>query len=370
MIPGIGRLDSGFINTGGGFEISIGISSFAERRDQLLSVYRQAHFAQRGLHVINKAQVVGPAELPDGVPMTMELRQQIAAARAAAGKKVARIGEATDVDFIDDPELNGIVEVPDWQRIGEHLQAVMCPGVVVLPRELPCPSAEVATRLNREFVVMLRDDPQQAKQIASETAAAWMVSASKFLTLWPAVVVSPKVFAQSPGQRIHTHQARVGFADLTRRGLTVRNWLMNTVMATTVETLDRWLAQDILPQSHHFVGLTAENAADAFTSWAGGEAELAVITPGASAALGVPFGQVVPISAAAYAFVPEPYPIGDDVIILRRASLGNHSEPMGAVSVELAVEGGELVATSTYRHAFTPRQWGTSLAVAVIKEPS
>lgn len=372
MIPGIGRLDAGFINAGGGFEAVVGVSNYAQRRDQLLAIYRQAHFAPRGLYVINPLSEVGAPTLPEGVEMTMELRQRIAAARVEAGKPVPRIGETNDSDFIDDPELDGIVEKPDWVTIGEHIESLMSPGIVVLPRELPCPDAETAVRLNHEFWEMVKNTPEVACRIVGDAASAWVQGASKALAMFP-----PQVRADLPvlWEPFATATATFTQSELRGLGETLRNRLMDTAGAKLVEALDRSFVQAFAPDAgaadaeRGHVDLFPGDAVRRLKAW-GFDAPIDTIllTPEVSEALAIPFGQPLDIAGASAVFAPTAHPFPAACLIGFR-SLGEPPEicePLVGASIRYVEFTGEVTITLSLYYKPAKPQPGSMVLYRIV----
>lgn len=343
MIPGIGRLDSSFANSGGGFESVISIGDHIQRRDALISIYRDAHFAVRGLHVIDPHQAIGDPELPDGQPMTMELRQKIAEARSRAGKIPGEDG----TDYINDPELDGIVDAPDWARISEHINLTLCPGKVVAPVELACPTGEVADRVNAEFWDLVATTPDEAVDIVGGAVEAWITQASKTLAVWPAQ--TPERGSADIRGRIEA-SGTVTPEELRRRGCSLRQWVMDVLAATIVERLDR-----------EFIGslpLHPIQSYDDLVNWAGGSPLLGVVfTESAGNAL-LAGGGETRLLADSSAFALSNHPLGDHDILAVRRGVGTSP---ARLETTLALDDRALTITLTYHH--TPRTPGPDQAV-------
>jgi hypothetical protein len=350
MIPGIGRFDPGSFSNGG-FEIVIGVGSFAERRDQMLAMYREHHIAPRGMHVTNRAQEVGVAELPEGVEMTMELRQQIAQARAQAGYVPVPIGakvEEVGVDLREDEKyLDGVVKSPDWGEIGRTMDERLCPMTVVMPRELQCPSPEAASRANRLFWEDFRENPEGVIDLCRSFASSWIPASSKALTFWPPEVhdsfVTAIPYSGREGERVaslehYTFSEIITPAELKDRGLTFRNWFANTLCASIVETLDRRIARCI---NDWCLGvevdpcLSAEDMLKHVRGVLGGDPVAWLMDAKAQERLDMVPGQIIENIPGSQAICDDPYPLPEATILARADKPGLHLELPDAYEVEI-----------------------------------
>ena len=233
----------------GGFEIVIGASTFAERRTAILDVWKQNNLAIKGLHVTDRNQIVGPAELPDGVPLTLEMRQAIAAARAQVGKSLTTRdanGSITfnTVDYLkDDAELDGIVAKPDWAAIGAKIDARLKEITYVPTKELECPGPELATQLNDGFIALLEEDDAQACRIIQDYVAYRVAEVSKLYTVLPPerdpaqpAVIDP---LKTPGWFTRTVTFTTNIRELSEAGITLRKWVDSHIRLDITDTLDR-----------------------------------------------------------------------------------------------------------------------------------
>ncbi len=270
----------------GGFEINLG-SSFAHKRDEILQQWRQNHIAARGLHVIDKAQIIDPASLPDGLPMTMELRQAIAAARANTGKiLLTRLPNGNlvlndSVDYIRDPELDGIVAKPDWKAIGAHIDSLSAPPRYVPPVELASPGPERARELNAEFYASVLENTLSGYQTCRDFAAWWMLENSCLQRLWKPEVQDTVIqelsglrhdfidgqegIAENGAAKIFVVKSVVDLGEIADQGVTFRQWFANHLCRGIADYLDIALdgntvfAETWHPEHDVLVKLTLDN---------------------------------------------------------------------------------------------------------------
>lgn len=316
----------------GGFEINLG-SSFAHKRDEILGQWRQNHIAAKGLHVVDKAQIVDPASLPDGLPMTMELRQAIAAARANAGKiLMTRLPNGNlvfnnSVDYIKDPELDGIVAAPDWKTVGAHIDSLSAPPRYVPPVELASPGPERARELNAAFYAAVLEDALMGFQTCREFAAWWMLENSCLQRLWKPGV-QEEVLSELSGLRhdfidghegisengtakIFVVKAVVDLGDIANQGVTFRQWFANHLCRGIADYLDIALDGHTIfvdttrPEHDVLVRLTLDNDA-------------VLMDSKMYAAIGLANGEVIGDLKAAQVAVEDPTPLPHGIAVFKR----------------------------------------------------
>ena len=385
MIPGLGRFDStGF--TSGGFEIVVGVGTFAERRDVMLAAYREQNIALRGVHVIDPEQIVGVAELPEGGEMTPELREAVAKARKEAGFVLMPVGAKIEEVGVDlrknEVYLDGIVDTPKWCDIGARLDANLTPMTVVVPRDLPCPSAEVAQRVNREFWRLFDDDPQQCIDLITAFASTYITSTSKALTFWPPqqqqqVPLKPRFeytgmsgSTRAVSLQHHVFSETITPRELAERGLTLRNWLANTLCNSVVEAIDRLFAHAIRAEiTVDFNPDVPDDLPRMAKVMLGGNApEAWLMDHTAQTALGMVHGQVVANipGSQAYCEISHPFPRG--FILARSKTPGLHVDlPSGFEVAIIRHDDGALTFHLAYRHALDIDPTATGMVMFKIK---
>ena len=353
MIPGIGRFDPGSVN-GGGFEVVVGVGSYDQVRDQMLSMYREHNIAPRGMHVINKAQDAGIAELPEGGEMTLEMRQAIASARNNAGYDPLKPFDGTN----DGPDLreneaylDGIVEKPDFDAITTDLVERMTPMTVVMARELSCPNKEVADRVNREFWNKFAEEPTECVDLVRGFAAAYVPASSKLLSLWtPAVEDSFTTAIEYTGALGLPRKASLAHHVITRsitrkelaeQGMTLRNWFAKTLCAELIERLDTHLA-DLLPTipslSLKLSPATWGDLPKHVNPSLRGKPEMWLRDTAAQERMGLAPGEVLQNIDGAQAICEDASPIEPGFIIVRAGNPGLHQELPDPFEVEIHVD--------------------------------
>lgn len=238
----------GELFTPGGFEIMISASVVAQRRDHLLAAWRQACFAMHGLHVTDRNQIVKDPVLSDGTPMTMEIRQAIAAARVAAGTAYSvDAHRAGTLNYVKDVELDGVLPKQDWERSFAYVESTLGPPRVVKAKELETPPGELQLRLNLEYLDLIKNDVLRAETMAMEHLSVWTATNTRRMSWWKPTVVEPDWFehngirAKYPAAPdLHTvavHRV-VDFTKLQASGQTFRAWFQRRVAAALAESLD------------------------------------------------------------------------------------------------------------------------------------
>lgn len=385
MIPGIGRFDPGSFGNGG-FEIVIGVGTYAERRDQMLAMYRNHHIAPRGMHVINKSQDPGLPELPEGGEMTMEMRQAIAAARTEAGYVPLPVGAKVEEVGPDlsknEAYLDGIVDAPDWNRIGKAMDEALVPMTVVMPRELGCPSPEVASRVNRLFWEDFKSNPKGTIELCRTFAAGWIPSASKALTFWPPEVEDAHV-ATITYEASHTTrtadlehyvvEATITPKELKERELTFRNWFANTLCAGIVEQLDRRFSRLVsthasVVEMYNVPGF-ADDLVKHVTACFGDAPVAWLMDAEAQKRLDMVPGQIVENIPGSQAICDDPHPLPQAMILARALKCGLHQELPQAFEVEIEPgDGDELRVSLGYWNAMDVDPYAQGFAAINIGE--
>ena len=233
--------------TPGGFEITVSAEHQATRRDQLLSAYRQACLAQHGLHVTDRNQVILPPVLHDGSPMTPELREAIAKARAEAGKSYsAAAHRANKLDYIRDPELDGIVPKLEWEKVWKYVESTLGPPRIVKPKELPTPAGEIQRRLNAQFQDLIVTKVEEAELVAKEFLETWVVANTRRMAWWKPRTVDASwwesyghaEFPRATQPRTQVLTATVDFKELDAAGRTFRAWFQQRVAEALADRLE------------------------------------------------------------------------------------------------------------------------------------
>ncbi|HPS78658.1 MAG TPA: hypothetical protein PLS53_10930 [Thermoanaerobaculaceae bacterium] len=233
--------------TPGGFEITVSAEHLTNRRDQLLSAYRQACLAQHGLHVTDRNQIIAAPVLHDGSAMTPELRQAIADARARAGKAYsAAAHRAGTLDYIRDNELDGIVPELNWERVWKYVESTLGPPRIVKPKELPTPPGELQLRLNQEFQDLILADPAKAELSSKEFLETWIAANTRRMSWWKPTTVDPSWFESYGHQKFPLANpmrtlavtATVNFKKLADTGQTFRSWFQRRVVAALGDRID------------------------------------------------------------------------------------------------------------------------------------
>ena len=368
MIPGIGRFDAGNMS-GGGFEVVIGIGSYQETRDQMLLMYRQHNIAPRGMHVTNKSIDAGPAELAGGGEMTMEMRQAVAKAREEAGYSLLPVGaEVKEVDHDlskNEAYLDGIVEAPNWGEIGRDIDDRLTPMTVVMTRELACPSAEVADRVNREFWERFGREPSDCIDLVRGFASAYIPTSSRLLSVWPPEVIdsftTDITYSAVNGERHaqlekYTVSRAVTRQELKEQGLTLRNWFAKTLAAEIIEMLDNTFSDALATQSvMHIVGCEAgEHLIELVRGELGGDPEAWIRDTVAHDRMGLVPGQVLENIPGVQCICEEVGPFEPGTVIARGGKPGHHRELPDAFEVEIEQDNenaDRLTFTLNYWHA-------------------
>ena len=348
----------------GGFEINLG-SSFAHKRDEILGQWRQNHIAVKGLHVIDKAQLVDPASLPDGLPMTMELRQAIAAARASAGKiLMTRLPNGNlvfnpSVNYIKDTELDGIVAKPDWKTIGAHIDSLSAPPRYVPPVEIASPGPERARELNAEFYAAVLEDALTGFQTCREFAAWWMLENSCLQRLWKPEIqdtVLPELsglrhdfidghegISENGTAKIFVVKSIVDLGDIADQGVTFRQWFANQLCRGIADYLDIALDGHTIfvdtarPEHDVLVRLTQDNDA-------------VLLDSKMYAAIGLANGEVIGDLKAAQVAVEDPTPLPHGIAVFKRPG-GVFKEDHWAYGIRLKDIGKIAADEATKAHA-------------------
>ena len=242
--------------TPGGFEITVSAEHLTNRRDQLLSAYRQACLAQHGLHVTDRNQIIAAPVLHDGSAMTPELRQAIADARAKAGKAYSvEAHRAGTLDYIRDNELDGIVPELNWERVWKYVESTLGPPRIVKPRELPTPPGEIQLRLNQEFQYLILTDPDQAELSSLEFLETWIAANTRRMSWWKPTVMDPSWFESyghqkfpgAPPMRTLSVTATVDFKKLAETGQTFRSWFQRRIAAALGDRIDEEFHREVAP---------------------------------------------------------------------------------------------------------------------------
>lgn len=248
MLPG--ARDESFDR--GGFEIIVGSLDFALRREEILAMWRDHHIAVKGLHVIDRNQIVGPPELPEGTPLTSEIREAIARARLAAGKVLLPLGVRgrpgdPQTDYNVDPELNGVVAKPDWHAIGANIDAKLAEMTYCPPQELPCPGPEAAAATNTAFWELFQTNRDEATRIAKEFAEWHVMGTSKTMLLWPPQRSGGALAERFMPSEFITVTAQ-GICDLrgiSEKSITFRNWLASKICTAIADKVDFLLKREL-----------------------------------------------------------------------------------------------------------------------------
>jgi hypothetical protein len=316
----------------GGFEINLG-SSFAHKRNEILGQWRQNHIAAKGLHVIDKGQIVDPASLPDGLPMTMELRQAIAAARASAGKILIKRNanghiSFNTVDYVKDPELDGIVAKPDWKAIGAHIDSLSAPPRYVPPVELASPGPERARELNAAFYASVLEDALMGFKTCREFAAWWMLENSCLQRIWKPEIQEEILtelsklrhdfidghegIAETSGNaKIFVVKAVVDLGEIAEQGVTFRHWFATHLCRGIADYLDIALDGHIAfkdavkPADDVLVAMTQDN-------------ESVLIDSKMYAAIGLANGEIIESLKAAQVAVEDPTPLPHGIAVFKK----------------------------------------------------
>ena len=359
----------------GGFEINLG-SSFAHRRNEILTQWRQNHIAAKGLHVIDKAQIVDPASLPDGLPMTMELRQAIAAARASAGKILVKRDAKGNlsfntVDYVRDPELEGIVAKPDWKAIGAHIDSLSAPPRYVPPVELASPGPERARELNAAFYAGVLEDAVMGFKTCREFAAWWMLENSCLQRLWKPEIqeaVLPELsslrhdyidghegIAEAGDAKIFVVKAVVDLGEIAEQGITFRHWFANHLCRGIADYLD--IALD-----GHIAFKDAVKPADDVLVAMTQAHESVLIDSKMYAAIGLANGEVIEALKAAQVAVEDPTPLPHGIAVFKKPggvfkedhwAYGIRLKDIGKIAADEATKahGAAIIAVATAKQA-------------------
>ena len=246
----------GELFTPGGFEIVASPSVVSQRREHLLAAWRQASFAMHGLHVTDRNQVIKAPVLADGAPMTMEIREAIAAARAKANKAYsAAAHRAGKLDYINDAELDGVLPKQDWEKSFRYVESTLGPPRVVKARVLPTPSGETQRRVNQAFLELIKDNVSQAETMVLEHLENWARTETRRMTWWAPKEVEPLWFEtygrfQFPrawAPRTSTVSRVVDFAKLQESGQTFRAWFQSRIATALGDILDDVLFRELSP---------------------------------------------------------------------------------------------------------------------------
>lgn len=234
----------------GGVEIVQSVSHHVARRSEALAAYRMACIVQHGVHVIDRNQKIAPPCLPDGAPMTPELRAAVAAARAQAGKAYSvEAHRARALNYVKDPELTGILPEVDWDKTFTYIESTLGPPRIVKPLELPTPPGEIQRRMNADFLETIQQDPAKAEAIAVEYAEVCCRANTLRMTWWPPETKDPSWWESYGGAKFpeawppHTTTVkdRVDFAVLIERGITFQAWFQKKLVKALGDRLDAYL---------------------------------------------------------------------------------------------------------------------------------